>query len=37
MPSSRCLYDIMQGMHANGGVLIMVGSGEFAILRRERG
>ena len=37
MPSDRCLYDIIQGMHANGGVLIMVGLGERVILRGERG
>ena len=33
MPSCTCVLDIMWDMHANGGVLIMVGLGIRAILR----
>ena len=33
MPSCTCVLNIMQDVHANGGVLIMVGLGERAIPR----
>ena len=37
VPSCTCDIDIMWGVHANGGVLIMVGLGERPILSRGRG